>query len=275
MRRWTGPLLLALLAAVTTGCRDDTVRVTFRPAVGAVYRYEVTVHSRTEVRIPGETPETHDEQIVLQSEHTVLDAGPDGVRVQVILGDAAGSVRTFVVRFDRAAQLESVESDDTDEVDEVDVDDAGETTSVFGISEIFPAAAGAPPEGRLAPGERWRIDDLVSVPDAVGEARLTGEGRLVELGIEDGEEVARLVTSSTLEVSTTQPDVDGEVVLLDGQQVTEQRSAHDLRDGAVRAASSTTDGSFALEIRPPFGQLRDPVRGTLHVHVTSTTVRLD
>src|SRR5687768_1431183 len=85
MRRWT--VVMALLSVTLTACRDDTVRVTFRPAVGAVYRYEVTVRSHSEVRIAGEDPDIRDEEVVLQSEHTVLDAGPDGVRVRVILGD--------------------------------------------------------------------------------------------------------------------------------------------------------------------------------------------
>lgn len=269
--RWT--LVIALLAIPLTACRDDTIRVSFRPAVGAVYRYEVTVASRSEVRIPGERPDVREEEVVLQSEHTVLDAGPDGVRVRVILGNASGSVRTFVVVFDRAAQLESVEADDAAAVGETAA--SGSDPAAFGISEIFPAAAGAPPDRRLAPGERWEVDDLVAVPGAVGEAQLLGEGRLVELGIDDGEKVARLATSTVLRLQVTQQDVGGETVLLDGEQLTEQRSTHDLVDGAVRSASSTTRGTFALQIEPPFGQLRDAVRGTLEVRVTSKTVRLD
>lgn len=271
MRRWT--VVVALLAMALTACRDDTVRVTFRPAVGAVYRYEVTVRSHSEVRIAGEKPDVRDEEVVLQSEHTVLDAGPDGVRVRVILGDASGSVRTFVVVFDRAAQLESVEADDAVAAGEVDA--PGSETAAFGISEIFPAAAGAPPDRRLAPGERWAVDDTVEVPGSVGDAKLVGEGRLVELGVDDGEEVARLATSAVLRLQVAQQDEGGETVLLDGEQVTEQRASHDLADGAVRSASSTTTGTFALEIEPPFGQLRDAVRGTLQVRVTSRTVRLD
>jgi hypothetical protein len=263
VRRWTGLLLLLPLLA---SCRDDHVRVTFRPRVGAVYRYEVTVHSRSEVRLPGEEPEVHDEDIVLQSEHTVLEAGRAGVRVKVVLGDAKGSVRTFVVRFDRAAQLESVESDDP-------VPGQPEA-GVFGISEIFPAAAGAPPEGELHPGERWLIDDLVSVPGSLGRARLTGDGRLVSLGYAGDAQVARLTTTSRLRLTSAQQTADGERVVLDGTQTTRQRAAHDLTDGAVRSASSTTDGSYSLEIDPPLGQLRDPVHGTLTVHVTSSTRRL-
>ena len=267
MRRRTVVALALVASVIGVGCRADTVRLTFRPKVGDVYRYEVTVRTRSDVRLPGEAPQVRDEEIVLQSEHTVLAAGRDGVRVKVILGDRSGSVRTFVVRFDRAAQLESVESDDA-------IDDQ-QQAGVFGISEIFPAAAGAPPERRLGPGERWRIDDLVTVPGSVGRAKLTGTGRLAELGIEHHAEVARVVTSARLQLSSAQETADGERVLLHGEQVTEQRAAHDLRDGAVRSASSTTKGSFDLEIRPPFGQLRDPVFGTLIVTVTSTTKRLD
>jgi len=267
MRRWTAFAVVVVLVGLV-GCRDDTVQLSFRPSVGDVYRYEVTVRSTSEVRLPGSPPEERTEEIVLQSEHTVLDAGPSGVRVQVILGDATGSVRTFVVRFDRAAQLESLESEDS-------LGESTEDAGVLGISEIFPAAAVAPPVGPLSPGERWVIDDDVAVPGSVGLARLSGSGRLRELGIESGEEVARLVTSSTLRFSSSQEADDGEIVLLDGEQVTEQRASHDLHDGAIRSSSSTTTGLFDLEIQPPFGQLRDPVRGTLRVRVTSKTLRLD
>jgi hypothetical protein len=271
VRRWT-VLGLVVLLPLVGGCKDDTVQVTFRPKVGAEYRYEVTVHSHSEVRIPGEKPEVRDEEVVLQSKHTVLDAGKDGVRVQVILGDASGGVRTFVVRFDRAAQLESVESDDEHPLG---TDPTSEDPGIVGISEIFPGAAGAPPDRRLGPGARWHVDDRVTVPGSDGDARLVGDGRLVELGVEDDESVARLATTGVLELVSSQAGDDGGVVVLEGSQVTEQRSTHDLDDGAVRSASSTTRGRYDLEIQPPFGQLRDPVRGTLTVKVTSQTQRLD
>lgn len=266
MRSWKAVALLLLVA--TAACRDDTVPVTFRPEVGAVYRYEVTVRSRSEVRLPGEEPEVHDEEITLQSKQTVLEAGRDGVRVQVILGDASGSVRTFAVRFDRAAQLESVEADDGGEVSD---DEPG----VLGLSEIFPAAAGAPPERRLGPGERWTIDDSVRLPGSSAPAALTGSGRLVGLAVQDGEDVARLATTVQLDLSTEQQTAEGDLVRLDGFQRTEQRASHDLDDGAVRSASSTTEGTYRLHINPPFGQQREPVEGTLLVRVTSTTRRLE
>jgi hypothetical protein len=273
VRRWTG---LLLVLPLLVGCRDDHVRVAFRPKVGDVFRYEVTVRSRSEVRLPGERPAVRDEKVVLQSQHTVLTAGRNGVRVQVVLADASGSVRTFVVRFDRAAQLESVESDDRVSVAQGE-GASGPSSSgagVFGISEIFPAAAGAPPERRLGPGERWRVDDLISVPGSVGRAELTGEGRLEELGYVGDAAVARLATTIRLDLTSAQRTADGERVILDGVQTTKQRAAHDLADGAVRSAESTTSGTFALEIDPPVNRLGDPVHGTLTVRVRSTTKRL-
>jgi len=270
---------MLLVLPVLTGCRDDTVPVTFRPRVGSVYRYEITVHSRTEVRLPGEKPQVRSDEIRLQSEQTVLNAGPNGVRVKVVLGDAKGGVRTFVVRFDRAAQLESVESDDPVSVAGGETGTSGAAGSsgagVFGISEIFPAAAGAPPERPLAPGERWRVDQLVSVPGSIGRAELTGQGRLDELGYIGEAAVARLATTIRLQLTSAQETADGERVILDGEQTTDQRAAQDLRDGAVRSAESTTHGTFALEIDPPLGELREPIHGTLTVQVRSTTKRLD
>jgi hypothetical protein len=244
------------------------VRLSFRPDVGDVYRYEVTVRSRSVVRLPGADPEVRDEEIVLQSEHTVIEADDDGVRVQVILGDASGSVRTFTVRFDRAAQLEAVEADDA-------LVDPGEGSDAFGISEIFPAASGAPPDRRLAPGDTWEADESVGLPGAVGRSHLTATGRLAELGVLDGRDVARVVTSSVLELTSEVVSLEGETLRLDGSQHTSQQASHDLADGAVREASSETRGEYDLEIRPPLGRVGDPVEGTLVVAVTSRSRRLD
>ena len=261
MRRLVATLLvLPLLAA----CRDHTVQVTFRPEVGAVYQYEVRVSSRSEIRLEGEEPEVTTDEVVLRSQHTVLDAGPLGVRVRVVLAQAGTVPQAFVVRFDRSAQLESVEAVEGPTPDA----DAG---GGLGISEIFPTAAGAPPDRRLAPGDTWRVDDEVVVPGSDAPARLRGSGRLVELGVVDGREVARLASRATLRVASS--TVVGDLSL-DGTQVIEQRATYDLADGSVRSARSKTVGRFDVEVAPPVGTGSDAVPGTLRVEVTSTTTRL-
>jgi hypothetical protein len=109
----------------------------------------------------------------------------------------------------------------------------------------------------------------------VGRSLLQGSGRLAELGVQDGVDVAKVVTSSSLRLASEVVSLEGEVLRLDGTQATSQRASHDLADGAVREASSSTSGTYDLEISPPLGRLGEPVQGTLTVSVTSRSRRLD
>jgi hypothetical protein len=263
-RRVAAVLAVALAAVPVGACREDTVRLTFRPEVGATYRYEIRVRTETEVHLAGTEPEITTEDAVLVADHTVLHAGSRGVRVRVVLSAGAEAERTFVVRFDRSAQLEGVER-----VEGLASGPAGQ----LGLSEIFPTAAGAPPDRRLAPGERWEIDDEIALPGSPTPARLTGRGRLAELGVVDGVEVATVRSVSRLRLEATTDTVQGRM-RLDGLQVTEHEAVHDLGDGAVRQARSTTTGSYGIDLTPPPGQPGDPIPGSLVVRVRSETNRV-
>lgn len=253
---------LILVATGLVGCREGTVRLTFRPEAGTTYRYEVEVRTVSEVRIGSQAPDVREEDVVLTAEHTVLRAGEDGVQVRVLLQEPGGPERVFEVVFDRAAQLEEVQS-----IEGVPDDRLG----TLGISEIFPAAAGAPPDRRLAPGASWIIDDTIQLPDGSAAAtQLTGSGRLVELAVVEGVEVARLASAARLPLESTQASPEGSLHL-SGSQVTEYAATHDLDDGAVREATSNTVGNFDLEIGPPPGVGDEPVSGTLRVEVSSST----
>lgn len=260
---------LALTCAVAVGgfaaCRPGAVRLTFRPEVGAVYRYEVEVRTTTEVDLGGEEPEVREEDVVLTAEHTVLRAGDDGVLVRVLLLEPGAEDRVFEVVFDRAAQLEAVQS-----IEGV----PDERLGSLGIAEIFPAAAGAPPDRPLEPGASWVIDDAIQLPGVGAATALSGSGRLVELGTVGDEEVARLASAARLPFETVIPGPDGSL-RLSGTQVTDYRATHDLDDGAVREARSDTVGRFALEVGPPPGQSGTPVQGSLLVEVSSQTRLVD
>ncbi|HUF34115.1 MAG TPA: hypothetical protein VMN58_12995 [Acidimicrobiales bacterium] len=246
------------------GCRSDTVRVTFRPEVGDTFRYEVRVRSTTEIHLTGAEPDVRSDDVLLTADHTVLEPADDGgVRVEVLLTEPGTTQRRFVVVFDRAAQLAEVES-----IEGV----PDELLGSLGIPEIFPAAAGAAPNAPLGPGARWRIDDEVVLPGSPHPARLTGDGRLVELGVVDGADVARLTTTSRVEVGAG-GGFNG-AARLDGVQETRYTAVHDLADGAVRRSSSRTTGTFDLSLGPPSGTFSDPVSGTLVVLVESETRRL-
>lgn len=254
---------VACVLAGLGGCRDGSVRLSFRPAAEAIYRYEVVVETRTERRLVGAEPIVRAERVVLDAVHRVLETGDDGVRVEVELRPRSGEPQTFVVFFGPDAQLEGFES----------LAGATEPAGGIGLPEVFPAGAAAPPGRPLAPGDGWRIDEQVRIPGAHGTWPLTGEGRLVELGVVGGEDVARMRTSSRLPLRATVRQADG-VLHLRGEQRTEHRATHDLDDGAVRVASSSTLGRYDVELAPPVGSRTTPVTGTLVVRTESHTRRI-
>jgi hypothetical protein len=254
--------LACCAGAALAGCRPDTVRVAFRPPVGAHFRYEVDVTKTTTIRLGPEAPERTDDRARLEADETVLDSGPAGVRVSVELRRPGSLARHFVVRFDRAAQLTAVESIE------------GLPASIlepFGLSEIFPAAAGAPPARPLVAGERWSIDDVLQLAGSPS-ARLRGRGRLVRLGVLGRRKVAAISSTTDLPV-TTSTDLRGGHLQLTGTEHTASDATRDLVDGAVEQASSTTAGTYRVELRPSSDQA-PPVLGTLTIEVRSKTRRV-
>jgi hypothetical protein len=253
------------LALLATGCRSESVRVTFRPAEGARYEYEVRVRSESLVEVDGRAPRRSTEEVVLAADHTVLASGAGGSQVQVRLQDVGGSPapRTFVVRLDRAAQLFRIER-----VEGLPADVLGE----LGLSEIFPAAAGAAPDRPLAPGERWKVDEPLELP-GLAPTRLQGYGRVAELGIVRDRHVAVVQTVTELPVRRTTMTADGAIDLR-GAQTTRSAATHALADGAVEEADSRTRAEFRLELRPPSGDVSVAVRGRIVMDVRSVTRRV-
>jgi len=255
-----------VVASVGAGCASDdgTVTLAFEPAEGAEVQYETVVESVTVTDLPGSAPTTETDSTRLTTRQRVLDVSDEGVRVEVALTRPGIGTRTFVVRFDRAAQLTTVE-----QVEGIPAEALGE----LGLSEIFPAAAGAPPDRPLAPGERWVIDDEV-VLDAEGAepTRLQGAGRLVELGVEDGDETATVTTRTRLPIQSTSASTTG-TRTIDGTQTSDVTAVYDLDDGGLRRAEAVTMGQFRLVLGPPEGGAGDPYEGTLSVEVRSTVTR--
>ena len=205
-----------------------------------------------------------DDETVLRATHTVLRSRRAGVvRVRVQLRTPGGTTRTFVVDLDRAAQLDAIETIE------------GLPAQVFGnlgVSEIFPAAAGAPPSRVLHPGDTWRIDDHLRLPDQ-GPVRLVGAGRLIELAVVRGRTVARVRSATRLPVARTTELRQGQVVLR-GSQATESTTTQDVTDGAVENASSLGHGVFDVSLLPPPGSKAPPVDGRMVLDVRSTVQRV-
>jgi hypothetical protein len=258
------PLVVVTLvvAVVAAACGDDDGRVTlaYRPPVGTETHY-VTEVSSTTISAglePCQVADTNDDQTRIDASQRVLDRDDTLARVEVALSREGIGTRTFVVRFDRAAQLTAVES-----VEGIPAAALGE----LGLSEIFPAAAGAPPAEPLAPGDRWTIDDEVDLGDAA-PTRLRGEGRLVSLGVVDGVDTATVRSSTDLAIRTTTAASTG-TRTLDGTQHSDVEAVYDLDTGLLRRAEADTIGTFGLLLGPPPGGEGDPCAGTLTVQLHS------
>ena len=260
MRRYASVVVLYVVAlvgvAALAGCRADGVRLAFRPAAGSQYSYRIEVHAEVVTRIGDTEPRRRVDDDVFTAEHAVLDAG----RVRVRLSGSGEPTRTFEVRLDRGGLLAEVER-----IEGLPASALG----TLGLSEIFPAAAGAPPDRLLAPGQRWQVNEPVALPGAL-PSRLMGSGRLIELGVVDGVDVARFETTYTLPVERTSEEAQGRIVLR-GSQVVKALSTSGVGDGAVVSASTETRGRFTLQLLPRDGGAAVP--GELEIVVRSETRR--
>lgn len=261
------PLLLlvpALAVGGLTACdkQEEKIHVGFRPEAGASYRYEIKVQSVTTTLLGDEAPDRSVDDVTLESRDTVLSAVPGEVKVRVELTRAGSPPRTFLVRFDRAAQLAAVDSVD------------GLPPAVLGpigFPEFLPAAATAPPDRALSTGEKWKIDATPTLPGAE-PVRLEGSGQLIKVTTSNGRKVASIKAETRLPLSST-TQVGDATVTISGTEKTKSTATRGLVDGVVEDASSVTRGSYDVVLTPPPGG-GSPVRGTMTVEIRSETRRL-
>ena len=252
-------VLATVVALVSAGCRDDQVTIAYQPAPGTTFTYAIHVVSSTTTVLPDRTVTRSPDVADLTARQRVLDAKDNTTRVEVTLARVGIGERTFVMRFDRAAQLTAVES-----VEGIPAEALGS----LGLSEIFPAAAGAPPDRLLRPGDRWVIDDQVQLAGMDAPARLSGTGQLVQLGVVDGNDTATVSSTTTLPLTATSTTSEG-VQTLTGAQATTITVVYDLADGSVRHSTAATTGHFDVMLGPPPGQAGTPIKGTLTVELHS------
>jgi hypothetical protein len=251
-------LVAAIAGGLLAACAPGTVRLAFAAHPGARFRYAVDVHAETVTVIPGQPGSRQVTDQHLTADHRVVSADRSGVVVDVRLQGEGVPERTFRVRLDRTASLTQVER-----VDDLPVEVLGE----LGLSEVFPAAAGAPPNRPLRPGTRWSLDQPVRLNGAP-PARLTGSGSLDRLGVVNGRRVATISTTYTLPVRQ-----QVESSTLDGSARTEISATRSVSDGAIEVVSALTMARFSLTVNPPPGINGVPIAGTLTVEVRSTTRR--
>ena len=252
-------LVPAVAAGGLTACDNtDAVHVGYRPEAGASYRYEIKVQSVTTTVLGDEAPERSVDEVTLESRDTVLSAAPEEVKVQVQLRRAGSPDRTFQVRFDRGGRLAGVDAVD------------GLPPAVLGpvgLPEFLPAAATAPPDKALSPGEKWKIE---ATPTPT--SRLEGTGQLVKVSTAGGRKVASIKADTSVPLSSTSKVGDA-TVTISGTERTESTAMRALADGVVEEAESVTTGAYKLVLTPVTGG-GAPVTGTMSVEIRAQTKRL-
>jgi hypothetical protein len=245
------------LALGSGACRKEAVRLVFRPRPGATFDYRVTVKTTTVTRLTGQPRQRSVDALTFTERQEVLAVDGQGTTVAVRI-TVAGSQRDFVVRLDRQFQLTSVK-----QVESLPSAELGR----LGLAEIFPPAAGAPPDRPLSTGSRWRIDEFVDLP-GLDRARLVGTGRLAGLGVASGRRVATVTATLDLPLLGAAPPPAPPGTVLEGTERTTSQTTRSLTDGAVEGlrAESTAD----LVISLPSGARV----GALRLEVSSVTRRL-
>ncbi|MGQ0832617.1 MAG: hypothetical protein ACT4OV_13160 [Microthrixaceae bacterium] len=247
----TGLLVGGLL--LTGACRADTVRVEATPQVGDRARFRYEIDATVTRAIDGEPAETTTAVATLLVSQRIVSVTSDGVEADVTLRRDGGAARTARVRLDRAGALRGVEL-----VDGL----PGPSLGLSELGSLLPPTV-APPSRALRPGDEWST--------AAGATE--GRGRLVRLGIIDGEEVA-VVRTTVAEAIDEDVAAGPSVATLTGVLRTQSTVSYDLVDGSLRRSSARSRGAVRARIEAPTGVDAAPVLATITYDIRVTATRL-
>lgn len=250
LRRPTAIVFASLAALGLGACRESTVDLGFRPEPGASYSYRYEIEAVVTRSLEGEDDQVSELDSVLLVDQTVLAPSSDGARVEVEIRRDGDDPVSAVAFLDRAGSLQGL-----------DVLEGLAVDALLAGSDLS-ASPGLPP-GELAPGERWTL----------GRDQLTVEGRLLRLGIVDGEDVAVVRSRSTdhvdedAQAGSSRAHLRG---LLHGSSTI----TYDLVDGAIRESATRSSGTLSVQVSPPEGVTAQPVDGTIAYELEVRVARL-
>ncbi len=253
MARRLAVVLLTLAGLALAGCQPDTVRLDFRPTVGATYRYRYEVVATITRRVEGEAARVTSVHTSVESTQTVLDETADGTQLEVTLESEGSPARTAVVLVDRAGSLQAIQG-----ADGVPVDAGVPATDL-----LLGTAATGPPDRPLRVGDVWDV----------AEGGVRGHGRLDHFAILDGADAAALETELVEVVRDTQARAGSEVAR-DGELRSSSDVTLDLADGSVRGGRTTSRGELLVVVAPPEGVTAAPVQAVVRYELAVTTTRL-
>ena len=255
--RATAAAAVVAVAVGSAACRQESVRLVFRPRPGAAFDYRVTMRTTSVIRLTGQRAQRSVDELIFTEHQDILAVDAQGTTVAVKI-TVPPDQHDFVVRLDRQFQLTSVQ-----QVEGLPSADLGR----LGLAEIFPAAAGAPPDRPLKAGARWHVDQVVDLP-LLERARLVGTARLVGLGTAARRRVATVSATLDLPLRGPAPPPAPAGVVIAGTERTRSETTRSLQDGSVEGLSAHSTADLVVSLAP------GGTVGTLHLDITSVTRRL-
>ncbi len=252
VRRLAMAVVLVAGAPLAAACRESTVALEYTPSEGDELSFRYEIDATITQALDGVEPTVSRISTTVQADQEVLEVSSAGVRAAVTLRRDGGAPRTSEVRLDDGGTVQGVDLIE------------GLSAGLFGLDDlegVLPTVA--LPDGRLAPGDRWTIDD----------PELDGESRLVRLGVIDGEEVA-VVASDLAQALEETTAAGGTNAALDGDLRASSTTAYDLRDGSLRRATTRARGEIEARIAPPPGIDAAAALGTITYDIRVRVVRL-
>lgn len=256
------------LALAATACRPDTVELAYRYPTEGTITYRMDAHASAEWDIGGKGGGSYD--VAFEVTETVESSEGDGVVVSVLmvpleveeqgLPSPGAKQRSFALRIDPNGEVL--------EVLEVD----GVPAQALDADELAFIGTYRPPlpVDPIRLHDTWRSEQEVQLGSVFQQVASTGE---LDGLRRDGEDpIARLAYSGEgpLVWATTLPQGEAE---LTGSATSESEAELDINGGFLRAASSTTSGTFEVRVDP--GGERAPIVGTLRLDLDLDLRKVD
>lgn len=234
-------------------CRDGTVVVEPRPAVGDRARYRYEIEATITRALDQGAPQTSEIDSVLVVDQRIAAVAGEQVEADVTLRRDGAAPRAARVALDRSGAIQGIEL--VEGLDAANLDLAP-------LSSLLPPGT-APPRRALRPGDRWSI--------ANGARR--GQGRLTRLGVVDGEDVAVFDT-------TVAEGIDDDVAAgasaarVTGTLRSSATTTYDVGDGTIRRATAHSRGEVRARIEPPAGVDAAPALASITFEIRVRVTRL-
>ncbi|HJR44198.1 MAG TPA: hypothetical protein VJ927_01195 [Actinomycetota bacterium] len=263
MKRWRLAVIAVLVLVTMAGCRPDTVELGYRYPAEQSISYRMKAHATASWNIGGEGGGEYD--VTFEVTETVRSSDGGSATVSVVMEplDVEEQGLPSPGAKERSFALEIGPNGEVLEVLEVD-GVAAEALDPDELAFIGTYRPPLPPEP-VTLRDTWRAERQVELGAVFQQVVSTGELDGLRRDAEGKIAHLRYMGEGPLVWTTTLPQGEAE---LTGEAVTSSTADLDIDGGFLRAARSSTEGTFDVRVDPGGG--RAPIVGTLDLDLDLT-----